>query len=417
MADTGFIKLMEQLIKIKDLDIQTTNEMITDAFPNADERKNMFRPLVEQRMEILKVHNLQKILKLLNKVYPKLFTNATTLDNYFSVDIRRPLAKRFGENSVEHKLSKKLARLDYEVKGNLLKAAKAKVFEKNSNRTEYTSEQILKVIRENIVSDDPMKRAVALLLCSGSRPIELFERANFTVEIVNGDDTHWIFQDFVAKKKGAIVSVVKPLLYLTNEKFIDELKSMRDELKEHYGSFIGPKGQLKSNINQRLNKVSKEAFDYEENFTAYTSRKLYGLLSYDLYGRLPNIYGTNISYQAWLSRVLGHKESDLTTAANYSSFTLKDGNTTTSVDISSQQLILINKVEALEHRMDDLKICDEAEKVQKIYVNNKRIDTKFASIKVIADALENITQSSLELAAKSVASRSVIRLFFKKFYK
>jgi len=415
MADNAFIKLLEQLVKIKDLDLETTNEMIGDAFPDAEERKNMFRPLVMERMDVLKVHNIQKILKLLNKVYPKLFKNTTTLDNYFSNDIRRPLAKRFGENSTEHKLSKKLARLDYEVKGEILKAAKAKVFEKNSNRTEYSTEQILTIIRENIVSDDPMKRAVALLAASGARPIELFEKANF-IPFAYENSNSWVEQDFVAKKKGAVVSVVKPILYLTNQKFIDELKSMRDELHERYPTFLGKNGQLLASISQRLNKVSKQIFEFEEDFTAYTSRKLYGLLSFDLYGRVPNLYGTNVSYQAWLSRVLGHKENDITTAANYSTFTLKP-ETVTPIDIASQQLVLTNKIEAIETRLDDLKICDETEKVEKIIVNNKRIDTKFASIKAIADTLGNVTQSSLEVAAKGTASRSIIRLFYKKFYK
>lgn len=357
---------------------------------------------------------LETVLNYVNNIYPKLYKKEKTKDDYYSQDVRNIISKEFGKDSPEHILSKKLLKISFEEKAVLNKASLKKVVDKNLNRVEFTKEQIISVIADNIGDEDPIRRSIALLTASGCRPIELFAQANFTKI-----DDNWITQDFLAKKKGEEVSVIKPIIYLSSDRFIKEVTRMRKDLKEDLRTktFLDAKNQLKSTISTRANAATKIVFDFQDDITLYACRKLYALLSYSLYGTKKNIYGNNVNYQLWISKTLGHGGDNQTTSFNYSHFALKEDRSVAE-DIVSKQAILDNKIEIIEDRLETLNI-QERPRDSEVLTKSAIRDAGFKKIKVIYDRYvrnhknQSPTQTQMEKLCANTVSRAMVRLYFK----
>lgn len=433
MADKTFITLLTKLSKNKQLTMEITNFEIEQAFPkkeflDSDEKNTniLIRKLIPYKLARLVHSNLEVVFKLINKVYPKLYENQTTLDNLFSTDVRKVISKRFGVNSPEHRKSKKLVALTYEDKGQILKDAKEKVVKKQQNRTEYSTDQIIKIIQDNVISEDPFRKATALACAAGTRPIELFTKSDFklaTLEPNNPsykDRDHYVDQNGIAKKKGVETTIIKPILYLTAQQFIDNLKEMRTAINARYPKILTKNGQLNGSIGTQANKAAKTIFEHQGDFTFYTTRKLYGLLSYDLYGKKPNMYGANMSYASWLSKVLGHKEGDLTTSLNYSHFSIEPDKTVTPDEILAQQAVLQTKLEYLQERFDESPCVDEleADTLKNKVKNNPKMQEDFVKLKkyykdFVSQTTYQPTQTMLEQFVKGIIPRSVVRIWYK----
>lgn len=406
MADKPFLKLLAQLKREKQLNVEQANEMSQDSFDLN------FRELVKERMAVVKQANLKDIFKDINKVYHKLITNPSTLDNYFTADVRKPISVRFGIDSREHKLAKELVRLDYEVKGKLLKDAKTKVFQKNQNTIQTDSKFIIDLIRDNVHSEDSLRVAVALLIASGSRPIELFARSEYK-KLDNG----WVTQSNIAKKKGESVSVKKPLIYLSADQFIEALTKLRESLKGRFKNIVSPKtGQLSSSINTAANNVAKKIFEGKQDFTLYTARKLYANLSYDLYGKnKKTIVGDSPNLQVWISSVLGHQEGSLSTSANYSHVSLAPDNTTPD-ELKRKQDLIETKIEELETRMDDASISQAPatpEPLPNITVDMSKYGKYRSKIKASYLSNNKPLGAAMERILKGTVPRAYVRQFMR----
>ena len=418
-----FKKIMETLKKIKDLkDIKLVNRNILEKYPKnnfiKENSKNYFRPFVMWLLTKVPKDKFEEPLKLINTIYANLYTNTSTLDSMLSKDVRTIISEKYGEKSQQHTLSKELVKIPYEEKGNLIKEQEDKVRAKNKNRLEFQTDEVMKIIKNNINSDDPLRNAISLLIASGCRPIELFEKAKFKANPEVGPN--WIIQDYVAKRKDKDAkALTKPIIYFKADEFIDHLKTMRAVLHEKYPDFVNSKGELISSISSKTNLLANEIFEYREGFTLYTSRKIYGITSYNIYHKTTDIFGKNPSHNEWLNDVLGHSRKSIMSSFNYSHIEL-----ITPEDLAIKQTILETKIEEVEEKLEECCKNEPEVHVEKPIkqttpeaLHNKKILDTFKLIKPIYDEYvknkgKNPTQTELEKLAKDVSTRVIIRRFW-----
>lgn len=234
---------------------------------------------------------LEEQLPLINQKLKSHYKNNATLDNVMSSIVRTPIANKFGRDSKEHLLSKRLVALSKSDKKELINNGRQVLFDKLDSIKTYNQKEIFKVIYLCINSTDIYKKIIGLLLCSGCRPIEIIETSTFIKQGL------LIKQDNPAKKRGQSFSITKPLIIITPEEFIKSVNYIRDKLKQ-----IGYK-----TIMSKLNIKSKELLSE----SSYECRRIYGILSHSL-------YSNETSKEVWLNRVLGHSLNDINTQTHYS---------------------------------------------------------------------------------------------------
>ena len=430
MSDSAVMKTLASLAKQTSLTQDDTNNALMGLFPDLDfldegESTNVvirrFTPWYMTNK--VKSKNLTSVLKSLDLIYPKLYLNHNTLDNYFSTDIRKPIAKRFGNKSEEHKLSLELTALTWDQKGEVIKKAKEKVTEKNSYRTIFSGNRVLKLIKDNITSTDVLRKAVALLLASGARPNEMFGKGVFTpIE----DHPHWIKQVYIAKRRGEEGEpVIKPIIYLTAKEFIEEVQIMREGLAKRYKHIIVEKtGQVSSSVSTAANDMAKVIFEHQEKMTLYKSKDLYGSLSYDIYGKVSGPLGDNHSLSMWLQKLFGHASSG--TVNNYSGYAIEHDVIPNEVVLARQEVIEA-QIDDLKERLEEKKIPeadpepDDPIPVDGDIFKNPKLEAILVKLKVIYDSWKSqhpkskLTLTIFEELTRGKAVRRIIRLAFNRF--
>lgn len=279
---------MKQQDTLKQLEALALNDVITHK-----DFKNIVN--LSDYIQTIKSYKIRPLLKVLKIIYEKIYTNQATLDVRYSVDIRTPLKHRFGIESKEYILSKKITALSYADKGTLITQAKETLIKKHESPVQYDQLDILKKIKDYSRSDLLNERIVALLLSSGSRPCELLE-----LSIYEPVDDTFIKQTGIAKKRTEKENafVIKPLIGLSTAEFMNVFQSI-------------PRLKTSSQLNSSLNKVGVLG-----DLPLYTCRKLYAAISYEL-------YGSAVTKSLWFSRILGHAATDLNTQNNYNLFVPK----------------------------------------------------------------------------------------------
>lgn len=365
--------------------------------------RNLVLILIDQIPIIPNTDELEETLVNLNIVYHYLFKRDSTLDNYFSGDIRTKMTKTHGYDSVPHKLSLEITKLSWKRKGDLLRAQAEKTYAKNKNTHVVKHSEILSMIKESLESDNIFKRSLALLIASGCRPIEFFNRSEFEVaETPSG----WLLQHGIAKKRGndPIKTVLKPLILITPQKFIEEWTSIKTQLAERYKSLKSATiktDKLSASISKNINEVAKVVFkqfetDTEEP-TAYDSRALYANLSFELYGRgKQSIVGNAPTLDVWVSEVLGHKAGTQDTSKHYTRYTVV-------MDLETNKL-----KETISNLKEKLKDCSEDKTdnrniIKKMYENLSKLDSKPPS------------QNKLEQSLRGIVIRREVREWFTNF--
>lgn len=411
----SYINKLKQLKKAKT--IEESNKIMTTFGDVPKSSKVYFRHFIPKVLENIDKLHIKEALILINDIYSNLYPNMSTLDSILSKEVRKPIIKRFGLKSEEYKLSKSLVKISYKEKGKLIEQGKQKVFDKNANRINFSSDEVIDIIKDNINDVDPIKRAIALLLSSGSRPIELFEKSTYTPD--ESDETQrWIIQSNIAKSK-TLENVKKPLIYFNNEEFAFEVKRMREDLHLKYPSFINAKGELISSITGTSNRYTKEIFKYKEGVTQYILRKLYGIISYELYSKAYDVYGKNPSLNVWLNHVLGHNQNSFMTSHNYSHVNIINESILPE-EIVIRQEVIEKKIEDINNRLDEDRVPKAINLPKKLTVkNNNNLLAKFEILKKIYDKYmrdhNNVkpTQTMMLKLGKDILSREKIKVFYK----
>ena len=394
MSDKKFITLFKKLLNVATLTQEKANELIQKAFPKLEftdkkDSKVLIRSLVFHTVKTMEPNQgtIEQIFELIDQVYPKLYKNPTTLDNYFTQDVRQPTAKRFpevdGKEHIFYTLAKEMVALSDDVKGQILKDSRDKVTAKLRNVVDVHLNDILDKIQKSIVSTDPMVRCIALLLACGSRTIEFFGKSDFTVYKFE-DSNSWMTQNYIAKKRGLSIKtdkVIKPVVYFTNEQFIMERNKALDQLKtilknKPFYVVEKDKEKLAGFITERVNKAAKEVFQNREGFSAHTCRSLYALVAYELFGRKKSPYGNSSEFRQFISDSLG-KEGSESATREYAKFNL-------IVDVKKDEVpalteLLEKKVTEMEQRLDALDINAIEQPIGEIVVKNSK-EQKYAEM-------------------------------------
>lgn len=423
MDPERFVKALTAMHAIKDLDHEKANAEILKLYARneiAEITKNtkvLIRKWVPQQLAVADERQIPQAFELINDIYQQLYgSNQATLDGAFSTDVRKPIFTKYGRGSELHKLAKSKAKISYAEKGKVIDRAHKQVILKNSDRIEFTSSQILDLIRECNVSPNAYKRAIGLLLASGARPIELFDKSEFSAYKPEnpedlGNNPNWITQNKLAKKREVETAATKPLIFLTVNQFLESLEFVREELEAEHDLLVTRSGQLDQKVGAKANKVMKELFVGSPKITLYACRGFYSNLSYYLYGRFGTFLGANPSLAIWVNQVLGHKAQDLNTANHYTNFDLIDARK--ELEDANQQIVLLKaEVEDIKERLDD----DLVEKKPPPTFKDRLKAAYFTRLRAMYEKNPKVTQTQLETQAQA-ATPKIPRATAREFYR
>ena len=408
---TTLIKFLKRVSEQDEIDKKELDDEVVAYFDFKTRAKFIFRQFITKQLETINASDLKTVLKLLDTIYKKLFIVMGTLDTYFSKDIRKPIAVRFGTKSPEHNMALNFARLSKADKDGLIRDRHNSLRERHAEVTRFDQKEAFEIISREIDNlDDPFRLAVALALASGCRPFELFnKRVNFE-PVPNLPN--WVTQDFLAKKRGEIVAAQKPIVGMSAAKFIERIGDMRHQVGAEHRRLISndKNGQevLLKTVEGKANEVTKELFGHQNNITLYSCRKMYAQLSYSLYAK-NSIYGQDPSLEQWISKVLGHNPADITTSISYNHFKA------TEKEASSVQVEeLAAKVEVLQSKVAEL---ETGKKEQPKFSVGTKMDVNFEKIKKVYEDNNMPKQTALEELLKDQVPRSAVRLWYQKFVK
>lgn len=320
----NIIETLKIINQLEEVTLEDSNFILKKRFAGEyttqSSQRNHLRSFTPWAVVNISPSSIEEFFKLINSVYKKLYTDKGSLDSILSNDVRTPTSRRFGYNSDQHIMSKKLVKISDKEKENLVMNQKTSLYKKSSNTHKFTHKEIIEIINKNIDHKNPFNRAVVLTMLSGSRPVELFGKAEFTLNREVGPE--WVWQDYVAKKKGDLEPITKPILYIRPNDFILRLKQMREDLALKYPNPIKANGDLHSSVSEKVNEAAKDIFAGKEEgkgkVSLYIARKIYGNLSYNQFARTTTIFGQEPNFLVWLNNVLGHSQYSLETAMHYS---------------------------------------------------------------------------------------------------
>lgn len=370
-----FIKCLSELSETEDLNVEKANKIILSMYPDdySSNSKSIIRAFVPDQLNKVPEEDILQALQCLQLIYQKIYPNTSTRDTLLSKDIRNVIANRFGRYGELHTLSKKIVKLNDSEKKELVESTTDKLYLKIDNRIKFTADQVLDVIRKGINSKNIFVRGIALLFACGSRPIELFDKSDYSEcdisdKITTGTitTTTYITQGNLAKKKqeNNEETVLKPLICINFEQFTEALDYVRSLLKQKYGTLTGQDGQLKTAISSNFNRNFKKLFKGDGSVTLYSARPMYAHLSYHLYSR-EGVHGSNPGLGSWINKTLGHLRSQLglLTSFNYNQYELVDSNGESLSTNRAEVTILKSKIDDMTEEIKDMKLLVDPKKL------------------------------------------------------
>lgn len=247
------------------------------------------------------------------------FYNVLKSKDIFYTKIRKPILTKYGKESKEYKQALDLMKITSRERTKLNVDYNKKTRANNKDRKTFYSENLLDVIEETKDAEDWATQAVGLMLSSGTRPIELLDKNNFTPDPTS---KKWVLVSGIAKKREDKQDVVvsRPIIGYTAIEFIKAVNNFRNKISNRklYIETGSDKGQLKKSNVALIHSRIKHLFT-DPDITPKTLRKLYGNLAHLLYGGTDNL---NI----FLSEILGHSDSDNQTSFSYSTLRIVKGN-------------------------------------------------------------------------------------------
>lgn len=219
---------------------------------------------------------------------------------------------------------------------------KEQVRKKNKNKIQVDVKHIVDMTTHLIQSKNVYDRLISLMICTGARPIEIFDKNEF--ELIP-DRPAWIKVLNLAKKRDTQEKqyAIRPVIILPPQAVIDELRNIRNHFKKKHAVIIDKSGGLAKDKSQTLNKqVVKHFPDLVKNIHQKSSilRKVYADLSYKNFADK-----TKTNFNTWVADVLGH--GDLLTSFSYSYVNVRDPNQVRDDEFKTQLEELRGKLDLL----------------------------------------------------------------------
>jgi hypothetical protein len=270
-----------------------------------------FNVLNLKTIDKLNLNELKVALSYLNKIYPRIYENDNTVKSYFSA-IRTSIKKKYGLETKQYLLSQDLMKQSVEIKQKLETEYKLKTKDKNRNKIVFYLEDIYEKIDEALSSNNLFDQLAGLMLVSGARTKELIQ--DNTYKIHPTAKGYIIIGDIGKRREGQenkFDTLERPLIKLTPESFIAKVKQLRKDMAKEY-DILNNKEQLHQDISRNL-KASVVKLFKKDDFNPRLLRKIYGNSVYLLFVQDKNTFDKS----TYLSDILGHKDTDISTAASY----------------------------------------------------------------------------------------------------
>ena len=312
---------MKTITADKVADLTEKNYPSIKIYESKSTAPSIFVNVVQKHILKVPAKEREKLYTACNKL-GKVFYDVPKSRDQFFTKIRKPILQKYKKGSKEYNQSLDYMKLEKKERDELNKDSKSKVKKANKNRPVYYSEDLMNIIEETKGSADYATEAIGLMLASGCRPIELFDKNKFkpTPELGN----NWVEVLNIAKKQEQKkdYTTKRPIIGYTANQFIKAISNFRKKVpRDKTGLYItegSDKGQLKKKYGQKISRVMNEKY-FSRNETPKMLRKLYGNLAHLLFAPTSNL---NI----FLGEVLGHDEEDQNTSFSYSTVRVLIGN-------------------------------------------------------------------------------------------
>lgn len=183
----------------------------------------------------------------------------------------------------------------------------ARIETNNNHVSSFTEEQVRRAVQMLEQSEDPMDKIPLLMFQSGMRLIEVLKVSSIAPS--SQGHKNYIRVKHLAKCTDTNKVVEKPLLFTTYKAFERQLLATRAFVKQSLGADRDNK-QVTNHFNHAVNSRVRKALG--NSYTSHMARKIYGTLSYKMFAEKH----TDMSLNAWLEKVLGHKS--INTSLSYS---------------------------------------------------------------------------------------------------
>lgn len=195
-----------------------------------------------------------------------------------------------------------------------------KVITKKKDKTLTISKRVAKtVVAENLKYDGEIimyRRAVALMLCCGRRPAELFKTARF--EKVS-DSSVRFFGQIKGKAKAARNGYEIPIMFVSADDFLESFDDFRKAtLARGFGGLTNT--QVNTRIGADISKSARRML-LNNDAVLYTCRSVYANLAAEL--------NPDADRDLYMAEILGHEHDDLNTVNSYQGIALTNDAITT----------------------------------------------------------------------------------------
>jgi GTP cyclohydrolase II len=255
----------------------------------------------------------KELFNAVDKIAKAVFKKETTLSQFY-VALRKPVKKRFPNGPVfrmsEHEMGLGQER-SIQKKDKEKKKRDKRVGDRGKKKT-FDAGYLYTLIDKNIEHKDGHMRAIAVILATGSRFIEVYKKSLYTTPTehekkTNQLDDLTIKVDNVAKKREQTTHIFKQVIRTTPDKVIAAVEYIRNEFKTAGMTDDNVRSKYNGRINERITKLFKAR---EDEIKSHKLRALYANMAFQLYGQKAKI--PELTY---IQDVLGHTSTE--TAAHY----------------------------------------------------------------------------------------------------
>jgi len=357
----------------------------------------------------LSVNDLKVALSYLNKLYPRIYDSDNTVKSYFSA-IRTVLKKKYGLETKQYLLSQDLMKQSVEIKQKLETQYKLKTKDKNRNKIVFYLEDVYDKIDEALASDNLFDQLAGLMLVSGARTKELIY--DNTYKVHPKAKGYIIIGDIGKRREGQenkFDTLERPLLKITPETFIKRVKKLRKDMAKEY-DILNDKEQLHQDISRNLKSSVVKLFK-RDDFNPRWLRKIYGNSAYLLFVKDKNTFDRS----TYLSDILGHKESDVSTAASYtvinvvkrpvSNITQKMKTDDSSYEVNLNTEVLQNQINELKREIKTVSVPEVQKKVKD---TKKFIGSREQKEEHVKKVYKQMVKQKEKISVRRVMAKSTI---------
>ena len=192
-------------------------------------------------------------------------------------------------------------------------ADKMKVVDSKKSKTEVSKQAVEEAVTEGLKAKSIYKMAVALALCCGRRPIELFKNAQFEPASKNSVIfTGQAKQKGISRKDGFEI----PIIHISAKAFMTAFDAFR-KITDAKGYQELTREKINSRLGSELSPVARKLLK-NDDVTYYSCRAIYAQYA------LETVKKPEVDTQVYIAQILGHDSDDVVTAMSYESVILTD---------------------------------------------------------------------------------------------